>query len=93
MAHHYGHGKQHLAAVLASLILLAFLAHTVLELCDRDYRAVRAHVPSRRTFFEHLRAVAKYWPFDSWKQPFDFMREALEPAQPPPTRGAAARGP
>jgi len=91
--HNYGHGKQHLAAVLASLILLAFLAHTVLERCDRDYRAVRAHLPSRRTFFEHLRALAQYWPFDSWEQLFDFMREALEPAQPPPTRRAVAQGP
>ena len=35
--HNYGHGKQHLAALLASLILLAFLAHTVLDLLDQRY--------------------------------------------------------
>ncbi|MBK1630534.1 hypothetical protein CKO31_07200 [Thiohalocapsa halophila] len=29
--HNYGHGKRHLANLLASLTLLAFLAHTVLE--------------------------------------------------------------
>ena len=33
--HNYGHGKRHLSAVLASLILLAFLVHTVLDLLDR----------------------------------------------------------
>ena len=48
--HNYGHGEQHLTAVLASQILLPFLAHTVLGLCDRDYRAGRAHLPTRRTF-------------------------------------------
>ena len=89
--HNYGHGKQHLAALLASLTLLALLAHTVLALCDHSYRAVREQLPSRRTFFEHLRAVAQYWPFDSWQQLFDFMRDALEPAPPPTTRRSTAR--
>ena len=92
MEHNYGHSRRHLATFLASLILLAFLAHTVLELCDRGYRAVREQLPSRRTYFEHLRALTQYWPFDSWEPLFGFMREALEPAQPPPTRRAAARG-
>lgn len=91
--HNDGHGKQHLANFLASLTLLAFLAHTVLEFCDRGYRAVREQLPSRQTFFEHLRAVTQYWPFNSWEQLFDFMREALEPAQPPRARRAAPRGP
>ena len=89
--HNYGHGKQHLAAVLASLTLLAFLAHTVLERLDQRYQAVRRHLPSRRTFFEHLRALAQYLPFDSWDHLFSFMLEALEPAQPPPARRPSAR--
>ena len=89
--HNYGHGKKHLAAVLASLILLALLLHTVLELQDPHYQAVRHHLPSRRTFFEHLRALAQYLPFTSWDHLWDFMLEALQPAQPPPARQAAAR--
>jgi hypothetical protein len=89
--HNYGHGKQHLAAVLASLTLLAFLAHTVLERLDERYQAVRRQLPSRRTFFEHLRALAQYLPFDSWDHLFNFMLEALEPAQPPPARRPGAR--
>ena len=87
--HNYGHGKRHLANLLASLTLLAFLAHTVLELCDRRYRAVRERLPSRRTYFQHLRALTLYWPFDSWEQLLDFMLEALEPATPPTGRAAA----
>ena len=84
--HNYSHGKQHLASLLASLMLLAFLAHSVLDLLDQRYRAIRQHLPSRRTFFEHLRALTLYLPFTSWDQLFDFMLEALQPAQPPPRR-------
>jgi len=80
--HNYGHGKQHLSAVLATLILLAYLVHTVLDLLDRRYRAVRAQLPSRRTFFEHLRALLQYLPFDTWEHLFDFMLAALAPAPP-----------
>ncbi len=90
--HNYGHGKQHLAAVLASLTLLALLAHSVLDLLDQRYQQLRSHLPSRRTFFEHLRAVTQYLPFDSWEHLFDFMLDALEPARPPPRRRSGARG-
>jgi len=83
--HNYGHGKQHLAALLTSLNLLAFLAHTVLDLLDPRYQALR-HVPSRQTFFGHPRALTRYLLFVSWDHLFDFMLEALEPAQPPPGR-------
>lgn len=88
--HNYGHGKRHLSAVLASLILLAFLVHTVLDLLDRGYRAVRARLPSRTTFFEHLRALLQYLPFGSWERLFDFMLEALSPT--PPKTPARPKG-
>jgi hypothetical protein len=32
--HNYGHGKKHLSSLLASLIILAFLTHTVMEWMD-----------------------------------------------------------
>jgi hypothetical protein len=86
--HNYGHGKQHLAALLTSLTLLAFLAHTVLDLLDPRYQAVRRQLPSRRTFFEHLRGLAQYLHFDSWANLFDFMLEALRPASSPRGRRA-----
>ncbi|MFZ4397522.1 MAG: ISNCY family transposase [Kiritimatiellia bacterium] len=80
--HNYGHGEQHLSAVLATLILLAFLLHTVLDRLDRRYRAVRAQLPSRYTFFEHLRALVQYLPFETWDALFDFMLAALVSAPP-----------
>lgn len=77
--HNYGHGRHHLSAVLATMILLAYLCHTVLDWMDERYRAVRAILPSRRTFFEHLRALLQYLPFNGWDQLMAFMLEALEP--------------
>ena len=38
LEHNFGHGDQYLALVLVMLNLLAFLFHTVLELCDEQYR-------------------------------------------------------
>ena len=53
------------------------------------YRAVRAQLPSRRTFFEHLRALTQYLPFDSWEHLFDFMLDGLRPAPRKPRAGQA----
>jgi len=47
--HNYGHGKQHLANLLAGLILLAFLASTLLDLYDpRDRQRAREPVLAAR---------------------------------------------
>ena len=89
--HNYGHGKQHLAAVLATLILLAFLVHSMLDHCDELYQRVRQQVSSRRTFFEHLRALTLYMVFATWDELFHFMLEALETARPPPRRRSQRR--
>ena len=35
--HNFGHGKEHLSSLLASLNILAFLVHTVLEWFDQCY--------------------------------------------------------
>lgn len=77
--HNFGHGKQHLSNLFATMILLAFLLHTSLGLLDIRYRAVRAALPSRRTFFEHIRALLLYLPFDSWDHLMTFMLAKLSP--------------
>lgn len=76
--HNFGHGKQHLANLFATMILLAFLLHTTLDKIDQTYRAVRDRLPSRRTFFEHLRALMQYLPFDGWDHLMNFMLERLD---------------
>ena len=82
--HNFGHGKQHLANFLATMILLAFLFHTALDSLDEVYRKVRRLLPSRRTFFEHQRALLQYLPFDDWNHLMRFMLQGLG-AQPPDT--------
>jgi membrane-bound metal-dependent hydrolase YbcI (DUF457 family) len=75
--HNFGHGKQHLSNLLATLILVAYYLHTTLDWMDACYRAVRALLPSRRTFFEHLRALLQYLPFDGWEHLMNFMLNRL----------------
>lgn len=77
--HNFGHGKQHLANLLTTMILLAYLVHTALDFLDTSYRSVRALLPSRRTFFEHLRALLLYLPFDHWDHLMAFMLDGLSP--------------
>jgi hypothetical protein len=75
--HNFGHGKKHLANILATLNLLAFLSHTALEYFDSLYRIVRNLLPSRRTFFEHLRALTQYIHFNDWAHLMRFMLKGL----------------
>ncbi len=71
--HNFGHGKQHLSNVLATLNFLAFHVHTALEWLDEAYRAVHKTAPSRRTFFENLRTLLQFIPFDNWQHLMQFM--------------------
>ena len=80
--HNFGHGKQNLANLFATLILLAFLVHTALDWMDARYATVRGLLPSRRTFFEHLRALLQYLPFDDWDHLMRFMHHRLDPNAP-----------
>jgi len=76
--HNFGHGKKNLSSVLATLILLAFLFHTVLEHIDKCYRLLRSELPSRKTFFDDVRALTRYICFESWQQMLEFMLHGLE---------------
>lgn len=80
--HNFGHGKQHLSNLFATMILMAFLLHTALDWVDESYRTIRSLLPSRRTFFEHLRALLHYLPFDSWDQLMTFMLNRGKPEPP-----------
>jgi hypothetical protein len=83
LEHNFGHGKQHLSSLLATLNILSLLFHTLLELLDGKYRLLRAHLPTRQTFFNDLRALTRYLYFDSWDHLLTFMLEGLELDIPP----------
>ncbi|WP_084610829.1 ISNCY family transposase [Synechocystis sp. PCC 7509] len=83
LEHNFGHGKQHLSSLLATFNLLSLLFHTLLELLDDKYRLLRQHLPTRKTFFDDLRALTRYLVFESWDHLLTFMIEGLELQIPP----------
>lgn len=82
--HNYGHGQKHLSSLLASLIVLAFLVHTVLEWMDDKYRLLRKKLPSRKRLFNDIRTLTSYLGFLSWDALMDFMLDSFtrSPTQP-----------
>ena len=78
LAHNFGHDKQHLASFLATLNILSLLFHTLLEQLDEKYKRLCSHLPTRKTFFDDLRALTRYLYFDSWEHRLTSMLEGLE---------------
>lgn len=78
LTHNFGHGKKYLSSNLATLNVLSFLFHTLLDLLDPKYQTIRSHLTSRKTFFDDLRALTRYLYFDSWDHLLNFMAHGLE---------------
>jgi len=85
LEHNFGHGKQYLSSFLATLNILSLLFHTLLERLDQKYKLLRSHLPTRKTFFDDLRALTRYLYFDSWEHLLTFMLQGLELDIPPNT--------
>ena len=78
LEHNFGHGKKNLSALLMTFNLLAFLIHTVLDLMDEKYKLIRKTLPTRKTFFQDIRALTRYIWFDNWNQLMIFMLRGLK---------------
>ncbi len=78
LEHNFGHGQHHLANFMVTLNLLAFLFHTLLDLLDEQYQALRQALAVRQTFFNDLRALLRYFVFDNWNHLLHFMLVGLE---------------
>jgi hypothetical protein len=78
LEHNFGHGEKHLSSLLAAMNMLALLTHTFLAYCDDAYRLIRATLPTRKTFFDDIRALLRYLCFPSWEAMMDFMMRGLE---------------
>jgi len=76
--HNYGHGKKFLSSLLATMTLLAFLVHTVLEWMDSKYQLLRQKISSRKRLFSDIRTLTSYLCFDSWDSLTDFMLDSFE---------------
>lgn len=78
LEHNFGHGQQNLANFMITLNLLAFLFHTLLDLLDEQYCAVRQELVTRQDFFNDLRALLRYMLFQNWNHLMHFMLVGLE---------------
>jgi len=78
LEHNFGHGKKHLSSLLLTFNLLAFLFHTVLEIVDEKYKLIREDLPTRKTFFDDIRALTRYMYFENWNSLLSFMMRGLE---------------
>jgi len=78
LTHNFGHGKENLSSLMVTFNLLAFLFHTVLSFMDDKYRLIRRTLPTRKTFFDDIRALTRYFCFDSWDALLRFMMKGLD---------------
>lgn len=80
LEHNFGHGKRHLSSLLATLNLLAFACHTVLDLAATPWKAARREVVTRQGFFQTILALTSYIVFPSW----DHLLGLMANERPPP---------
>jgi len=80
LEHNFGHGREHLSALLATMNLIAFAMHTVADLVDAAWKQARKAVGARKRFFEELRVITTYLVFPSWA----LLVETLTAGTPPP---------
>jgi len=66
LEHNYGHGQQHLATVLAMLMMLAFLIDQIQEHSCRVFQAARARFRSRTSLWERMRAFFTDFRIPDW---------------------------
>ena len=75
----YGHGKKHLSAVVATLILFSFLVHTILRLVGQDgiVRVLKACY-ARKKCVDILRSAAEFCFVSSWEELYVAALKALQ---------------
>jgi hypothetical protein len=73
LKHNFGHGENHAGEMYCLLNLLAFQMHSLLDICDEDYRKARALAGRRDEFFGELRFVMRFKLFENWRQLIIFI--------------------
>lgn len=85
LEHNFGHGKKYLASLLATLNILAFLFHTMLEFMNEKYQLLRQALGARTRFFEHIRILLIYVCYINFDHFLDFMIESPHKPHDPET--------
>ena len=71
--HNYGHGQQHLATVLALLMLLAFLVDQIQQRCSLGFRRLWRGLKTKAKLWDSLRSLFRVLVFDSMTALFRHM--------------------
>ena len=72
-SHNYGHGQQHLATVLALLMLLAFLVDQIQQRCSQGFRRLWRGLKTKAKLWDSLRSLFRVLIFDSMAALFRHM--------------------
>ena len=75
--HNFGHGEKYLSATLATLILIAFLFHTLLSLFWQPYIHLLERV-KRQRLFDAIRTFTQYYYCPNWQHFFKGLEYALD---------------
>lgn len=78
LEHNFGHGRKYLAMLLATMNLLAFLFHTMLELMNGKYKLLRKVIGARVRLFNDIRTLLSYHCYKSFNNLLDFMIAGLK---------------
>lgn len=73
LEHNFGHGKEHLSKTLCSLNILAFLFHTVQDLCDEQYIELRNELGTREEFFTAISFLTTMFRFKSFEKMLEYI--------------------
>lgn len=82
LEHNFGHGKKYLASLLATMNILAFLFHTMLEFMNNKYQLLRKVFGARKRLFESIRVLLIYHPYQNFDHLMEFMLEGLKKPYP-----------
>lgn len=78
LEHNFGHGKKYLAMLLATMNILAFLFHTMLEFMNGKYKLLRKVIGARVRLFNDIRTLLSYHCYKSFNNLLDFMIVGLK---------------
>jgi len=80
--HNYGLGEKNLSVVFAMLMMLAFLVDQVQQLCCALFRSVWKKLGSKRALWESMRALFRYFQFDSMEMLYKALLYGFKKCKP-----------
>ena len=94
LEHNFGHGKQFLAMMLATLNLLAFAWHTLLDLLEPPWQQAREKIVIRTKFFAEALTLSRFAVFQTWPAFLESLTTGHIPPEclnPPPKKPPAGQ--